>query len=87
MDTNEIKNKLGDIQATMNELHERRKELAMNLVVSVGFEDNSGINLDTLTMWARQIRKVNTELKILADERRSLRTMKRELSPCTCDCH
>lgn len=84
----EIIARLTQIQDKMIELSETRKELAMNLAVSVGFEDNSGINLDNLTMWARQIRKVNTELKILADERRSLRATKRELKPaCQCNCH
>lgn len=91
MDTNEflteIKVRLEEIQVEMNELHETRKESALNLATSLGVEDQSGINLDELSMWARHTRKLNTRLKELADERRNLRATRRELSPCVCDCH
>lgn len=91
MDTNEylteIKVRLEEIQVEMHELHETRKESALNLAISLGVEDLRGINLDELSMWARHTRKLNTRLKELADERRNLRATRRELSPCTCDCH
>lgn len=87
METNEVRARLAEIQEKIQDLHETRKEMSLNLAVSLGTEDLRGINLDELSSWARQIKKLNTQLKSLADERRELRGRKRELSPCTCNCH
>ena len=87
MDTNEVRARIAEIQEQMTELHETRREASLNLATKMGVEDNKGINLDELSSWARYIRKLNTQLRDLADERRELRGVKRELNPCTCNCH
>lgn len=87
MDTNEVRARIAEIQEQMTELHETRREASLNLATKMGVEDNRGINLDELSSWARYIRKLNTQLRDLADERRELRGVKRELNPCTCNCH
>lgn len=87
MDTTTVKARIAEVQEKMEELHAIRREAALELAVRVGVEDNYGINLDELTAWARSIKKLNTQLKELADERRALRGVKRELEPCSCNCH
>jgi uncharacterized coiled-coil DUF342 family protein len=87
MDTTTVRARIAEIQEQMTELHETRREAALNLATKMGVEDNKGINLDELSSWARYIRKLNTQLRDLADERRELRGVKRELNPCTCNCH
>ena len=87
MNKESVKARLHEVQEEMAHLHETRREAALNLAVQMGVEDNKGINLDELSKWARYIKKLNTQLKDLADERRELRGVKRELSPCTCNCH
>jgi uncharacterized coiled-coil DUF342 family protein len=87
MDTNEVRARIAEIQEQMTELHETRREASLNLATKMGVDDNRGINLDELSSWARYIRKLNTQLRDLADERRELRGVKRELNPCTCNCH
>lgn len=87
MDTTTVRARIAEIQEQMTELHETRREASLNLATKMGVEDNKGINLDELSSWARYIRKLNTQLRDLADERRELRGVKRELNPCTCNCH
>jgi uncharacterized coiled-coil DUF342 family protein len=87
MDTNEIKARLAIVQEEINEVVEQRRELAMNFVNDLGVEDNLGINLDELSKWAREVKKFNTKLKELADERKELREVRRGLSTCDCGCH
>lgn len=87
MNKESVRARLHEVQEEMTLLHETRREAALNLAVQMGVEDNKGINLDELSKWARYIKKLNTQLKDLADERRELRGVKRELSPCTCNCH
>jgi len=87
MNKESVRARLHEVQEEMTLLHETRREAALNLAVQMGVEDNKGINLDELSKWARYIKKLNTQLRDLADERRELRGVKRELSPCTCNCH
>lgn len=87
MDREMVVEALEIVQAQLGELHEQRKSLAMGFAISLGVEDNNGINLDELSAWARKMKKVNTQLQDLADQRRELREAKRQLSPCVCDCH
>jgi outer membrane protein TolC len=87
MDTTTVRARIAKVQEQMEELHATRKESALSLALRVGVEDNYGINLDELSAWARDTKKLNTKLKELADERRELRGLKRELEPCTCNCH
>jgi uncharacterized coiled-coil DUF342 family protein len=87
MDTNEIKARLAIVQEEMNEVVEQRRELAMTFVNELGVEDNLGINLDELSKWAREVKKLNSKLKELADERKELREARRGLSTCDCGCH
>lgn len=70
-----ISAELARLQAKMFELQETRKEMALNLAISLGVEDpTKGVNLDELSMWARQVRKINTQISSLAEETRALRT-------------
>jgi|LauGreDrversion4_2_1035121.scaffolds.fasta_scaffold393808_2 proteasome assembly chaperone (PAC2) family protein len=87
MDTNEIKARLAIVQEEINEVVEQRRELAMNFVNDLGVEDNLGINLDELSKWAREVKKFNTKLKELANERKELREAKRGTVTCECGCH
>ena len=87
MTTTELTARINEIQERMNELHETRREVATRFAFGLGVEDDGqGLNLDELSRWARQVRKFNTELKALADERRELRHKRQELKPRTCDC-
>lgn len=87
MDTNEIKARLAIVQEEMNEVVEQRRELAMTFVNELGVEDTLGINLDELSKWAREVKKLNSKLKELADERKELREVRRGLTTCDCGCH
>jgi uncharacterized coiled-coil DUF342 family protein len=87
MTTTEMTERILEIQERMTELHEIRRELATTFAYGLGVEDdNQGLNLDEMSRWARQVRKLNTELKALADERRELRSKRQALKPRTCDC-
>lgn len=87
MDTNEINARLAVVQSQMDELIVLRRESSVNTAIEVGTDSMAGINLDKLSKWAREMRAINTTLKSLADERRELRGMRRELTPCDCNCH
>jgi len=87
MTTTELTARINEIQERMTELHEIRREVATSFAYGLGLEDDGqGLNLDELSRWARRVRKLNTELKALADERRELRHKRQELKPHTCDC-
>lgn len=87
MDTIEIKARLAEIQTQMEDLLEIRRSSSINTAIEVGTDALAGINLDNLSKWAREMRVVNTRLESLANERRELREMRRELKPCDCNCH
>jgi uncharacterized coiled-coil DUF342 family protein len=87
MTTTELSARILEVQERMTELHETRRELATTFAYGLGVEgDNQGLNLDEMSRWARQVRKLNAELKALADERRELRSKRQELRSCTCNC-
>lgn len=87
MTTTELTARIIEIQERMDEVHATRRELASSFANGLGLEDDGqGLNLDELSRWARRVRKLNTELKALADERRELRHKRQELRPRTCDC-
>lgn len=87
MTTTELTARINEIQERMEELHGLRREVATTFAYGLGVEDdNQGLNLDELSRWARQIRKLNSDLKALADERRELRAKRQELKPHTCNC-
>jgi hypothetical protein len=87
MDTIEIKARLAEVQEEVENLLAIRRESSINTAIEVGTDALAGINLDNLSKWAREMRVVNTRLKELADERRELREMRRELRVCECNCH
>jgi hypothetical protein len=87
MDTNEIKARLAEVQIEMEDLLEIRRSSSVATAIEVGTDALAGINLDNLSKWAREMRVVNTRLDDLANERRELREMKRELRTCDCNCH
>jgi hypothetical protein len=87
MDTIEIKARLAEVQEEVENLLAIRRESSINTAIEVGTDALAGINLDNLSKWAREMRVVNTRLKELADERRELREMRRELRICDCNCH
>lgn len=87
MDTIEIKARLAEVQEEVENLLAIRRESSINTAIEVGTDALAGINLDNLSKWAREMKVVNTRLKELADERRELREMRRELTPCDCNCH
>jgi len=87
MDTIEIKARLAEVQEEMENLLAIRRESSINTAIEVGTDALAGINLDNLSKWAREMRVVNTRLQELADERRELREMRRELRICDCNCH
>lgn len=88
METKEIISaRISEIQVRMEELSETRREMAIQMAVEVGTNEEPGIAIDPLTKWARQIKNVNTEMKALAEERRFLRERRQLLTPCTCTCH
>ncbi len=87
MDTIEIKARLAEVQDEMEDLLAIRRESSINTAIEVGTDALAGINLDNLSKWAREMKVVNTRLEELANERRELREMKRELRTCDCNCH
>jgi hypothetical protein len=87
MDTNEIKARLAEVQIEMEDLLEIRRSSSVATAIEVGTDALAGVNLDNLSKWAREMRVVNTRLDDLANERRELREMKRELRTCDCNCH
>lgn len=87
MDTNEITARLAEVQEELTAISNQRRESALALANSLGTETAQGVNLDELSKWARDTIKLNVALKELAEERRALRAARRELSPCTCNCH
>lgn len=82
-----IRDRINEIQERQKYLSEARREMALEMAVEVGTDEIIGISIDPLTKWARRIRKINTEMKDLADERRGLREKRRAMNPCTCNCH
>lgn len=87
MDTIEIKARLAEIQIEMEDFLEIRRSSSLNTAIEIGTDSLAGINLDNLTKWAREMKVVNTQLERLANERRELRAMRKELTPCECNCH
>ena len=83
----EIKERLDWIQSRQQYLSEARREMSLKMAADIGTDEIIGISIDPLTKWARRIRKINTEMKDLADERRELRAKRRVINPCTCNCH
>ncbi|NBV01209.1 MAG: hypothetical protein EBS31_07225 [Burkholderiaceae bacterium] len=87
MDNNEITARLNEIELQLTDDTKLRRDLSHLLAVDIGTDEKAGIDLDNLTKWARQIKKVNTRMKALADERRELREIRRKQTPCVCGCH
>ena len=87
MNTDQINERLANVQERIESLSTQRRELAMTGALAVGTDETAGINLDNLSNWAREMKVLNTQLSQLADLRRELRAMRTELKPCTCNCH
>lgn len=87
MDTNQIKDRLAELQSEMDSLTELRRNSAISRAVSISTDEFAGINLDELSYWAREMKMLNTQIEKLANERRELRAMRRELRTCECNCH
>lgn len=87
MDTNQIKDRLAELQSEMDSLTELRRNSAISRAISISTDEFAGINLDELSNWAREMKMLNTQIEKLANERRELRAMRRELRTCECNCH
>lgn len=87
MDTNQIKDRLAELQSEMDSLTELRRNSAISRAISISTDEFAGINLDELSYWAREMKMLNTQIEKLANERRELRAMRRKLRTCECDCH
>lgn len=87
MEANQIKDRLAELQSEMDSLTELRRNSAISRAISISTDELAGINLDELSHWAREMKMLNTQIERLANERRELRAMRRELRTCECDCH
>lgn len=87
MDANQIKDRLAELQSEMDSLTELRRNSAISRAISISTDEFAGINLDELSYWAREMKMLNTQIEKLANERRELRAMRRELRTCECNCH
>lgn len=87
MEITEIKERIAEVQELITELHEERQKLILDFGVNLGTTTTGGINLTELGEWAREVIQLNAEMTELADERRALRALKKELNPCVCNCH
>ena len=87
MEMNEIKERIAEVQERINELHTERHTLIVSFGLGLGITSKNGINLTELGEWAREVIDLNAEMSELADERKALRAMKKELNPCVCACH
>jgi predicted nuclease with TOPRIM domain len=87
MEINQIKERIAEVQELITELHAERQNLIMDFGINLGTTTKDGINLDELSSWAREVIQLNAEMTELADERRALRALKKELNPCVCNCH
>ena len=85
----DTKARIAEISAQISEIHAERNEWATNIMGKIGTDELVGINLDELTVFARRVRKLNTQMKELADERRAIRAerLAEALAKCGCDCH
>lgn len=85
----EMKNRIEQIAVEIGELHAERNEESNLIMGKIGTDELKGINLDELTAFARRVRKLNTQMKDLADERRAIRAerLAQALEKCECDCH
>jgi uncharacterized coiled-coil DUF342 family protein len=87
MEINQIKERIAEVQELITELHEERHSLILDFGINLGTTTKDGINLTELSKWAREVIQLNAEMTELADERRALRALKKELNPCVCNCH
>jgi hypothetical protein len=87
METTEIKIRIEQIGERLGEINREQSASGYELARSQGTDDLAGISIDPLTEWARSMRALNTEAKELIEERKRLRTEKREQRVCNCDCH
>ena len=87
MEANQIKDRLAELQSEMDSLTELRRNSAISRAISISTDELAGINLDELSHWAREMKMLNTQIEKLANERRELRAMRRELRTCECNCH
>jgi hypothetical protein len=87
MEMNEIKERIAEVQELITELHGDRQKLILDFGINLGTTSKNGINLTELGEWAREVIDLNAEMAELADERRALRALKKELNPCVCACH
>jgi DNA repair exonuclease SbcCD ATPase subunit len=87
MEMNEIKERIAEVQELITELHGDRQRLIMDFGINLGITSKDGINLTELGEWAREVIDLNAEMAELANERKALRALKKELNPCVCACH
>jgi len=88
MELTEIKQRIAEIGERLGEIAREQAQSGATLARAQGTDwDKKGIAIDPLTKWARRMRELNTEASELASERRTLRTIKRGLRTCDCNCH
>jgi predicted nucleic acid-binding Zn-ribbon protein len=87
MEMNEIKERIAEVQELITELHGDRQKLILDFGINLGITSKNGINLTELGEWAREVIDLNAEMAELANERKALRALKKELNPCVCACH
>lgn len=85
----DTKARIAEISNEISEIHAERNEWAQLIMGRIGTDELAGINLDQLTEFARNVRRLNTQMKSLADERRALRAQRlaEALDKCGCNCH
>lgn len=87
METQEITARLAEIQEELSTLTDELRQLSWEAAQTIGTDETAGINLTELSEWARAVKKVNSKIRDLANERRTLKAERRAARPCTCDCH
>jgi hypothetical protein len=61
------------VQKAMLAIHDSRDKLAKEVMAGLGNGDNlAGINLDTLTKFAREVIKLNKEFEMLSAQHKKL---------------
>jgi uncharacterized small protein (DUF1192 family) len=87
MNITEIKNRIAEIGERLGEISREQAQSGAELARAQGYEWGMGIDVASLTEWARRMCALNTEVAKLTSERTALRAQKRTLTPCVCVCH
>lgn len=70
--TNSTYVRVMEVQAKMLAIHAKREQLVKELSADLGVDTKSGLNLDILTKFGREIVKLNAEFAELSAEHKEL---------------